>query len=430
MSTRTKGVLIFLVQNLLKSFLFIFAVLFFLYAGNLAGRSFFPEKRPPVLKISEGEIGPGETLYQVLSSDFSVLQAVQIGNSLSEVFNTSRIRPGDSYRIYHSTSGQVLKFIYEPGPLLNYVVRNTTSGFVSGEYIPEYEKKVAAVKAEIGYSLWQGMASAGLSPNMIMNFANIFQWQIDFLTEVRRGDRFMMVFERFYRDGEPVQDGSIIAAWYEGRVAGSAEAIRFETGEGAGYYDSAGNSVRKQFLRAPLNYTRISSGFTYARRHPITRQVRPHLSIDYAAPTGTPVQSVASGRVVYVGWRGGWGQTVQVRHNSVYTTQYAHLSRYASGIRVGTNVSQGQVIGYVGMTGTATGPHLCFRIEHNGRPVNYLALEFPPADSVSDENMDLFNKETARARAYQERLEDDRFLGQIAALEKYGEPGEYAALSE
>ncbi len=420
---------LFIYRQTVKALLFAAVIGMLLYIGNIAGNTVFPKKNVPVIMLIEGEIRPGQSLYNVLREDFSSLQAVNLSRALSDVYNPSRVRPGQQYRIYHSTSGEVLKFTLETSPLVKYVVNRTSSGYSSSERVPEYEIKTVAVKGEVTASLWQGMADAGLSPAMIMRFADIFQWQVDFLTEVRSGDRFLMVFDRYYRNGAAVQDGAIHSAWYRGQ-RGSYTGVRFEDGESVGYYDASGNSLRKQFLRAPLNYTRISSGFSYARRHPITRQVRPHLSIDYAAPTGTPVQSIGSGRVTYVGWRGGWGQTVRVRHNSVYTTQYAHLSRYASGIRVGTNVSQGQVIGYVGMTGTATGPHLCFRIEQNGTPVNFLALEFPPASSVSEENMKSFEEYVSRSREYLLYLESDFFAGQIRTIEEFKNSSEYAYLSE
>ncbi|MGM0441273.1 MAG: M23 family metallopeptidase [Elusimicrobiota bacterium] len=367
---------------------------------------------------SEGEIDPGQSIYQVLRENFSSLQAVNIGQALSSISESSYISPGDRYKIYHSTSGELLRFIYEPDPLLNYVVEKTTEGYTAEKFVPEYEKKTVAVKGQVETSLWQGMTGVGLDSTMIMNFANIFQWQVDFFTEVRPQDKFLLVFERYYRDGIPVRDGSIIAAWYKGKRV-EHTGIRFEDSGSVDYYDASGNSLRKQFLSTPLNYTRISSRFSYSRKHPIYRKVRPHLAIDYAAPTGTPVETIGSGRVTHVGWRGGWGRTVRVRHNSVYTTQYAHLNRYAPGIKKGDYVTQGQVVGYVGMTGTATGPHLDFRIERRGKPVNFLKLEFPPASSVSDENMESFKKYVDRARRYHEYLEDDFFAGSINPIEDF-----------
>ncbi len=419
----------YLFGQIIKVVIFVVGIGFLLYIGNLAGKSFFPPLEPQKIIVSDGEISPGQSIYQVLIGNFSANQSVNIGRALSRVYDSSRISPGDRYEIYHSTSGELFKFIYEPDPLVNYIVEHTSTGYVAAEKQPAYEKKTVAVKGEITTSLWQGMTEAGLNSTMIMNFANIFQWQVDFLTEVRPADAFKLVFERYYRAGIPVQNGSIQAAWYKGRRA-EHTGIRFEDNGGFDYYDSSGNSLRKQFLRAPLNYTRISSGFSYARRHPITREVRPHLAIDYAAPTGTPVESIGSGRVTYVGWRGGWGRTVRVRHNSIYTTQYGHLNRYASGIREGAYVNQGQVVGYVGMTGTATGPHLDFRIERYGNPVNFLELELPPADSVSDENMDPFKEYVARARNYYEYLGDDFFAGRIRSIDEYKKSSQITYLNE
>ena len=163
-------------------------------------------------------------------------------------------------------------------------------------------------------------------------------------------------------------------------------AIMFDQGDGGNvYWDEKGQSVRKAFLKAPLEFKRISSGFSYARKHPVTGQVKPHTAVDYAAPTGTPVVALGDGTVLSAGWAGGGGNTVKIRHNSVYTTSYMHLSKYGPGIKAGVHVKQGQVIGYVGMTGTATGPHLDFRVYMNGEAVNPLTLDSPSAEPIKEE---------------------------------------------
>ena len=166
----------------------------------------------------------------------------------------------------------------------------------------------------------------------------------------------------------------------------------FDQGDGGNvYWDDKGESLRRAFLKAPLEFKRISSGFSYARRHPVTGQVRPHTAVDYAAPTGTPVVAIGDGTVVSAGWAGGGGNTVKIRHNSVYTTSYMHLSKYGPGIKAGVHVQQGQVIGYVGMTGTATGPHLDFRVYQNGTAINPLTLESPSAEPLPEELMPAFD---------------------------------------
>jgi murein DD-endopeptidase MepM/ murein hydrolase activator NlpD len=174
----------------------------------------------------------------------------------------------------------------------------------------------------------------------------------------------------------------------------------FDQGDGGNlYWNEQGESLRKAFLKAPLKYTRISSGFTYHRKHPVTGQVRAHTAVDYAAPAGTPVMSIGDGTVLSAGWSGGGGSTVKIRHNSVYTTAYLHLSRYAEGIRAGVRVRQGDVIGYVGSTGVSTGPHLDFRVWKNGMPVNPLTMESPRTDPIRRENLPALDSVTVRYRA-------------------------------
>ncbi|MFH1415556.1 MAG: peptidoglycan DD-metalloendopeptidase family protein [Elusimicrobiota bacterium] len=392
-------------------------VLIFIFAGKIGDR-LFPLKDNFGIVIKDGKIGKGDSLYKALTRDFSIKETISLSKALSEKLNTKHIKPGDSYKVYSSTSGNILKFIYMPSPLLNYVADRSTYGFIVSKFIPETEEKLAAVKGVINSSLYGGMQNCGIETRMIMNFTEIFQWQIDFFTEVRPGDRFQLVFKRYYLDGEPVENGSIIAALYKGH-AGNLTAIRFNDGELPDYYNSEGESFRKQFLKAPLNYKRISSYFSLHRMHPILKIVRPHYGIDYAAPTGTPVSSIGNGKVVFVGWENGYGKTVIVKHNSIYTSHYGHLSRYAKGINKGVNVKQGQLIGYVGMTGLATGPHLDFKIERYGKPVNFLKLKLPAAKSVSTNNKEIFNKKVDEIRNYIKYLESDFFEGSVGLIEDY-----------
>lgn len=195
-----------------------------------------------------------------------------------------------------------------------------------------------------------------------------------------------MLYEQESCEGEIIDIHRIYYAEFQ-RDSSVLPAIYFDQGDdGNLYWNEKGESMRKAFLKAPLKFTRISSGFSYHRRHPVTGQVKAHTAVDYAAPTGTPVMSIGDGTVVSAGWSGGGGNTVKIRHNSVYQTAYLHLSRYAQGIKAGARVRQGDVIGYVGSTGVSTGPHLDFRVWKNGSPVNPLKLESPPSDPIEEEN--------------------------------------------
>jgi murein DD-endopeptidase MepM/ murein hydrolase activator NlpD len=227
------------------------------------------------------------------------------------------------------------------------------------------------------------------------DFADIFAWDIDFSRSVQPGDDFQILFERMYRtnaDGAEVyvRPGRILAARYRGHN-GDYSAVYFEGEKGRGrYFRPDGSSVERAFLVAPLKFSRISSSFSTARRHPILDVVRPHRGIDYAAANGTPLWSVGAGRVIFRGWAGGSGNLVKVKHRNGYVSYYAHLSRFEPGLKVGSSVEQKQVIGYVGDTGLATGPHVCFRVQKNGRYVNPLDISAPAGDPVTAPDRERF----------------------------------------
>jgi len=230
------------------------------------------------------------------------------------------------------------------------------------------------------------------SPQLALQLAEIFAWQIDFLTECREGDTFNILVEKQHR-GDFYRWGKVLAAEYEGELLSTHTAILFEDPTGhTDYYTEEGDSLRKAFLRAPLNYKYISSYFSKNRLHPILRIWRPHLAIDYAAPTGTPVSTIGGGTVIYAGWKGGYGNYIQIRHPNNYVTGYGHLSRFAKGLKSGQKVEQGEIIGYVGATGLATGPHLDFSISKNGAKVDFLKLELPAASSVDPRYSTQFNE--------------------------------------
>ena len=233
-------------------------------------------------------------------------------------------------------------------------------------------------------SLWADMTRAGATPSLILKLSDIYAWTIDFFA-LQKGDRFRVVYNRKFSKGEMISVDTIYYASFC-RDTVLEEAIRYDQRDSGNlYWNAMGESMQKAFLKAPLQFTRISSGFSYGRLHPVYGDVRAHTGVDYAAPMGTPIVSIGDGTVTYKGWWGGGGNTLMIRHNSVYTTGYLHMSRYAD-VKVGDRVKQGQVIGYVGMTGTATGPHLDFRVWKNDSPVDPLQLESPPSDPIREEN--------------------------------------------
>ena len=240
-------------------------------------------------------------------------------------------------------------------------------------------------KAEftITSSLWQAISSQDLPIELALELSEIYAWTINFFA-LQPGDSVRVLYDEQFVEDSRIGIGRIYAAhFYHGKRW--LPAYYLDAGKASGYYDAEGNSLRKTFLKAPLNYKRISSHFTYARKHPVYHVVRPHTGVDYAAPAGTPVVALGDGMVTFKAYKGGGGNTIKIRHNSTYETGYLHLSKYAKGLKVGQYVKQGEVIGYVGSTGASTGPHLDFRVWKHGTPVNPLTLESPSAEPVPAE---------------------------------------------
>jgi murein DD-endopeptidase MepM/ murein hydrolase activator NlpD len=335
-----------------------------------------------------GRIGRNGSLYASLASagvgryELSLIDA-----ALRKVFDPRRVRPKDAFEVSRSPDGAIRNIKYWPGDRQYVRIRPAGAGYAADlEDVPLKESEVGA-SGTVTTSLWDAMIAQKVPPDVIMRFADVFAWQVDFLTEPRPGDTFKLVWKR-QEYGSALSEGDIELAQYRGQLAGDRAAVLFD----GGYYDLAGDSLRKEFLRAPLNYRRISSKFTERRYHPILKFYRPHHGIDYAAAYGTPVASIGEGVVVAAGWNGGIGRMIEVRHNSTYASIYGHLSRFASGVRPGRRVRQGQVIGYVGSTGLSTGPHLHFGFKKYGRLVNFFALEIPAARRIDARDLTRFQE--------------------------------------
>ena len=344
----------------------------------------------------------GQTIYEsLISADISSQQTYSITQALKSIFNPRKSKPGDILKLKEYPDGRLL-FEYFPNSLKYYAVEESKEGVFSPyeREIPVH-KVLMGAKASIQSSVYESMRKQKIEVDLIYRFTDIFAWEIDFLTDTRKGDTLKLIWEQHLSpEGKVVTQGRILAAQYinEGRTH---TAIFFKDEENhSDYYTSEGKSLRRSFLRSPLNYRRISSGFSRNRLHPILRVRRPHLGIDYAAPTGTPVWTVAEGTVTFVGWNGGFGRYVKIKHAQGITTSYGHLSRYAKGIKKGKQVKQGQTIGYVGSTGLSTGPHLHFQITQNGRFVNFLQTKFPTASSVKPQYFDEFERTNQKYLSY------------------------------
>ena len=238
-------------------------------------------------------------------------------------------------------------------------------------------------------SLWETMLDAGAMPELIHSLSEVFAWQVDFY-RIQKGDKFKVIYEQINVKDKPAGIGKILGAYFN-HFGKDYYAIFFDQGSGISYFDENGQSLQKQFLRAPLRYKRISSKYTRRRYHPVEKRYKAHLGTDYAAAPGTPIRTVGDGIVEEARYNKYNGRYVKIRHNSVYSTQYLHMSGFARGIKEGARVTQGQTIGYVGSTGLATGPHLCFRFWKNGEQVDALKVELPPSEPVKEEYQDSFN---------------------------------------
>ena len=299
-------------------------------------------------------------------------------------FDVRKLRAGNAWKAYYRDSTLLSYIVYDNSRLRQTVFRCQDSLAVW-----RHDKPVQILEKEADFtitsSLWNDMKAAGAPVELITEIADIYAWTVDFFG-LQGGDRFRILYNERWCEGESAGIERVrYAEFHRGETC--LPAIYYDQGDGGTvYWNEKGESLRKAFLKAPLKFTRISSGYSLHRLHPVHGTVRAHTGVDYAAPTGTPVMSIGDGTVLSAGWgSGGAGNMVKVRHNSVYTTAYLHLSKMA--VKAGQRVSQGQVIGYVGMTGTATGPHLDFRVWKNGSPVNPLKLESPPAEPIRPENL-------------------------------------------
>jgi murein DD-endopeptidase MepM/ murein hydrolase activator NlpD len=332
--------------------------------------------------------GPGDTLSSVLARNgFNGLEVHEIGLALSAVMDVRHLRQGDEVEIRFDDGGPTSVLLHH-GDLERVLLVRSDLGWQSDRSAVELERRTVAVSGSLEENLFLSMAALGEEAPLTVAFANVFSWDFDFHTQSRDGDRFGVIVEKLYREGEFVGYGDVKAARYVSSLDGARVFSAFLYDDPTGrrdYYDTEGKSLKKAFLRAPLDFDRISSGFSYSRFHPVHKRRMPHLGVDYAARKGTPVYSVASGVVIDRGWRGGGGNTVTVQHAMGYTSKYLHLSRFAKGLTVGTRVAQKEVIGYVGATGTVTAAHLDFRLLRHGKPVNPLTQIFPPGPPVPPE---------------------------------------------
>ncbi len=311
----------------------------------------------------------------------------------------TRIYPGQKLRMRTTSEEGLLELFYEIDALSQLRVVRSESGYETQLIEREPERRAKRASADIEDSLFMSAQRANLPENIIMELAGIFGWDIDFALDIRRGDRFSVLYEDLYLDGERIGTGNVLAAEFINNEK-LHQAVRYTDTQGrTDYYSPDGRSMRKTFLRTPVEFSRISSRFSLGRKHPILNRIRAHKGVDYAAPRGTPVKATGAGKIVLRAKRGGYGKTVVIQHGSRYSTLYAHLNNYARGLKHGSRVQQGQIVGYVGSTGLATGPHLHYEFLVNGVHRNPLTVKLPDAAPLPKKYREDFKLATANLLA-------------------------------
>ena len=357
--------------------------------------------------VEEGVVENGD-YFSVIMEKLGVPQTTtnDLISATRKVFDVKDLRVGNSYHAYYEddTTGnddqRLAYLVYEQDPrsVVVFCLKDTLSAYVDKK---EMVTKTLYNEVVINNSLWYDTQKAGCSPLLAVKMADMYAWTIDFFG-LQKGDSYKALYEVQECDGKVMDVSKVLYSSFT-HNGKEHQLYYFDTGEKgtSKYWNEKGESMKKSFLKAPLKYSRISSGFSYARRHPVTRRVQPHTGVDYAAPKGTPVVSVSDGVVQSAKYEGAGGNTVRIKHDRTYRTAYLHLSKFAKGIRAGAHVTQGQVIGYVGSTGRSTGPHLDFRIWEKDKPVNPLKMITPPAEPLTRAQMVAFN--AAREAAFAKR---------------------------
>lgn len=341
--------------------------------------------------VKQDTIRSGQFLGTILNNQkMDYLAIEQLEKNAKDIFDVRNLRVNKSYTIFsRDTTGVADYFVYEPS-VYEYIVFHLQGDLEVTKVVRPITTKIKSAAGIIESSLWNALTDNGMSFELAAKMEDALQWSIDF-HHLQKNDKFKMVYEQNYIDGKEVGVGSVHAAYYK-NFSKEFYSIYFEDTTNEGYYDREGRPMNNGFLRSPVKYSRISSRYNLNRYHPILKRRRPHFGTDYAAPYGTPILAVGNGVVLEATRRGGNGNFVKIKHDATYQTQYLHMQKFAPGIRPGANVKQGDVIGYVGSTGLATGPHVCFRFWMNGKQVNHLNLNFPPPEPLPETDLPKFFK--------------------------------------
>lgn len=363
-----------------------------------------PSKAPLELQRREFTIGRNQSLSHALSG---IDKAPQLTYQISRLENAqhfTRLNIGDTLVLWTDQDNQLHKIDLQKTKTLSHHLTIEDDQMTISTHTRPIEKRISQVSATIDNSIYLAGRGVGLSSNLIMNLTDIFSWEVDYSRELRAGNELKVIYERHYLDNEYIGDGKIIAAeLVVGNRQRQVRAIRFEqNGELIGYFDEKGDNLRKAFMRNPINYTRISSRFQTGRYHPVLQEIRDHKGVDYAAPTGTPIYAAGDGTIKFRGWGNGYGNYIIIQHAGRYETVYGHMSRFGK-FRQGQTVKQGEVIGYVGMTGLATGPHLHYEFRIDGVHHDPLTVKFPSAEPIPKQHRQAFLDYAALMQSQLER---------------------------
>lgn len=337
-----------------------------------------------------GTIEEGQTFFDIFRHyGIDMADLAHLQEASADVYSLRKVYPGNQYKIRVDPADHVRSLVYGINDDTTLRITKTDAGFLAEKISAQYEREIHHVGGAIRDNLINAIGVGKDNILLALNLSDIFAWDIDFSTDLRKGDEFRIIVEGLYKDGQFRKYGNILSATFKNNGKDYA-AYRFEHDAEADYYDPDGISLRKAFLKAPLNFRRISSSFTSRRLHPILKIYRPHNGIDYSAPKGTPVSAVGDGTVTFSGYKGQYGKLVIVRHPNGYRTYYGHLSRIKKNARRGSKVKQGDIIGSVGSTGLATGPHLHFEMRRNNKPVNPRTIKMPRGKPVPKRLMSAF----------------------------------------
>jgi murein DD-endopeptidase MepM/ murein hydrolase activator NlpD len=366
-------------------------------------------KPEPELKWTDFPIKRGDSLSTLFrKAGFSAGLMLSVIHGQGDAKSLERLYAGETISFATDQNGQLAAIALKRSLMESLVIERDENGFIGKKVVREPEIRTTFARAEIDNSLFWAAQQAGLTDKMTMELAGIFGWDIDFALDIRKGDHFSVLYEELYLDGEKIDNGRILAASFYNRGKDLTAVLYSDEKGGSDYYSPDGRSMRKAFLRTPVDFARISSSFNLKRRHPVLNKIRAHKGTDYAARTGTPIKAAGDGKVIHAGRKGGYGNTVILRHGNNITTLYAHMSKFSRNARSGSYVKQGQIIGYIGSTGLVTGPHLHYEFRVNGVHRNPATVKLPDAAPVPRTQLASFKSATETTLAQLNTYQDTR----------------------